>query len=201
MFYALFDKIVAELTEMAALLKELSFQSNIDKQAEIIAKLKDAEKRNDDMVANVFNELSRNFITPFDREDVHALATSLDDISDNMYIAAKKLLLYRVNPVTPEIQKMAELIVASCIQVQKLVNELKNMKNMKQMTEAITMIKALESQSDDVFDSAVGQFYNDDAINAKELIKRKEIFSKMESVTDKCEDAANTVESIIIKYA
>ena len=200
-FYSLFDKWAAEIKGMGSNLRDLSFESNIDNRAEIIAKLKDSEKKNDVLASSIFNELSGNFITPFDREDIHALATSLDDISDNIFIASKKMLLYQFNPVTPEIQKMADLILESCHQVERAVNELKNMKNLKVMTEAITLIKEIESRSDDVFDAAIARFYSDDSIDAKEMIKRKEIFSKLESVSDKCEDAANTVESIIIKYA
>lgn len=200
-FYSLFDKLAAEIRGMAVNLKDLSFESSMDKRAEILAKLKDSEKKNDITSASIFNELSGNFITPFDREDIHALATSLDDISDNIFIASKKMLLYQFDPVTPEIQKMSDLILESCVQVQRAINELKNMKNMKVMTEAITLIKEIESSSDDVFDAAIARFYNDDEIDAKEMIKRKEIFSKLESVSDKCEDAANTIESILIKYA
>ena len=85
--------------------------------------------------------------------------------------------------------------------VSKAVIELKNMKNMRLMTDSIAIIKEIESQSDDVFDGAVQYLYSSPEVDAKELIKRKEIYSKLESVTDKCEDAANVVESIIVKYA
>ena len=149
----------------------------------------------------MFTELGKNFITPFDREDIHLLATALDDIADNIFTAAKKMHLYSIDPTQTEIQKMAELISSSVAQVGIAVTELKNMKNMRQMTDAIAIIKEIESQSDDVFDAAVQSLFNDANIDAKELIKRKEVFSKLESVSDKCEDAANVVESIIVKYA
>jgi uncharacterized protein len=200
-FYDLFDKVVNEVNAMAQLLKNLSHESTYEIQTKILSDLKTKEKINDVHVATIFNELGRNFITPFDREDVHSLATALDDISDNIYTAAKKLVLYKVNPTEQEFQKMAELIYDCCQQVSKAVTELKNMKNMRQMTDAIAIIKEIEAQSDDVFDGAIQYLYNAPEVDAKELIKRKEIFSKLESVTDKCEDAANVVESIIVKYA
>ncbi len=200
-FYDLFEKVVLEINAMAELLKDLSYEPNYDNQTKIIASLREKEKNNDVHVANLFTELGKNFITPFDREDVHALATALDDISDNIFSAAKKLVLYRVNPTETEFQKMAELIVDCCLQVRKAVIEIKNMNNMRLMTDAIAIIKEIESQSDDVFDGAIQYLYNSTDVDAKELIKRKEIYSKMESVTDKCEDAANVVESIIVKYA
>jgi uncharacterized protein Yka (UPF0111/DUF47 family) len=200
-FYDLFEKVVNEVFQMAEVLKELSHETTSDNQARHVAILRDKEKINDVHVSTIFNELSRNFITPFDREDIHQLATSLDDISDNIFTAAKKIHLYSVNPNQPEIQKMAALICDSCAQVKIAVSELKNMKNMRGMTDAIAIIKEIESQSDDVFDGVIQQLYASPEVDAKELIKRREIYSKLESVTDKCEDAANVVESILIKYA
>jgi uncharacterized protein len=200
-FYDLFDKMSSELLEMSDVLKQLTYETNTDEQAKYVQILRDKEKINDVHVANLFNELGKNFITPFDREDVHLLATALDDISDNIYTAAKKIHLYRVNPNEPEIQKMASLICDACQQVYKAVTELKNMKNMRLMTDAIAIIREIENQSDDVFDGIIQHLYLSPDVDAKELIKRKEIYSKLETVSDKCEDAANVVESIIIKYA
>jgi predicted phosphate transport protein (TIGR00153 family) len=191
----------SELLEMSDVLKQLTYETNTDEQAKYVQILRDKEKINDVHVANLFNELGKNFITPFDREDVHSLATALDDISDNIYTAAKKIHLHRVNPNEPEIQKMASLICDSCKQVHKAVTELKNMKNMRLMTDAIAIIREIENQCDDVFDGIIQHLYLSPEIDAKELIKRKEIYSKLETVSDKCEDAANVMESIIVKYA
>lgn len=200
-FYNLFEQVVHELNVMADTLKQLSYETNYENQVKLVGILREKEKANDVLVATLFTELGKNFITPFDREDVHSLATALDDISDNIFTAAKKITLYKVNPTEPEFQKMAELICDCCMHVSKAVIELKNMKNMRLMTDSIAIIKEIESQSDDVFDSAVQYLYSSPEVDAKELIKRKEIYSKLESVTDKCEDAANVVESIIVKYA
>lgn len=200
-FYDLFEQVVLEVNAMAEILKQLSYEKNYEQQVKFVSMLKEKEKANDVLVANIFTELGKNFITPFDREDVHSLATSLDDISDNIFTAAKKITLYKVDPTEQEFQKMAELILECCKHVSKAVTELKNMKNMRMMTDAIAIIKEIESQSDDVFDGALQYLYSSPEVDAKELIKKREIFSKLESVTDKCEDAANVVESILVKYA
>ena len=200
-FYDLFEQVVHEVNAMAEVLKQLSHETAYEQQVKLVSVLRDKEKANDVLVANIFTELGKNFITPFDREDIHALATALDDISDNIFTAAKKITLYKVNPTESEFQKMSELICDCCIHVSKAVIELKNMQNMRMMTDAIAIIKEIESQSDDVFDGALQYLYNSPEVDAKELIKRREIYSKLESVTDKCEDAANVVESIIVKYA
>jgi uncharacterized protein Yka (UPF0111/DUF47 family) len=144
--------------------------------------------------------LGKNFITPFDREDIHYLANSLDDIADYIYASAKKINFYHVDPNDIGIQKMADLIALGCIQVHKAVTELRNMKNMRQITDALVAINSLENQADDIFDMSIERLFATEP-DAKEVIKKREIYQIMEIVTDKCEDAANVIESIIIKYA
>jgi uncharacterized protein Yka (UPF0111/DUF47 family) len=158
------------------------------------------EHINDDYTHRIFTELGKNFITPFDREDIHYLATSLDDIADYIYSSAKKINFYRVNPNDTGMQKMAELIASGCKQVHKAVTELRNMKNMRQITDALVAINSIENQADDVFDMSIERLFATEP-DAKEVIKKREIYQVMEIVTDKCEDAANVIESIIVKYA
>src|SRR5438045_9595770 len=98
------------------------------------------EHVNDDDTHNIFTELGKNFITPFDREDIHYLASALDDIADYIYAAAKKINFYRVNPNETCIKKMADLIAVGCVQVDKAVTELRNMKNMRLITDALVAI-------------------------------------------------------------
>jgi hypothetical protein len=144
--------------------------------------------------------LGRNFITPFDREDIHYLATSLDDIADTIYAAAKKINFYKVNPNDLGIQKLAEIIDQSAGLVKNAVIELRDMKNLRLVTESLVKINSLENQADDVFDMSIERLFETEP-DAKEVIKKREIYTVMEIATDKCEDAANVIESIIIKYA
>jgi len=148
----------------------------------------------------IFTELGRNFITPFDREDIHYLATSLDDICDYIFGTAKKLNFYKVNPSDQGIQKMAELIEQSSEQISLAVRELRNMRDMLKITEALVKVNSIENQADDIFDMSIDRLFETEP-DAKEVIKKREIYQVMEIVTDKCEDAANVIESIIIKYA
>jgi uncharacterized protein Yka (UPF0111/DUF47 family) len=144
--------------------------------------------------------LGRNFITPFDREDIHYLATSLDDIADYIYASAKKMIFYKVNTNDMGIQKLAEVIQLSAAEVRKAVIELRGMKNMKAVTESLVKVNCLENQADDLFDMSIERLFETEP-DAKEVIKKREIYQVMEIATDKCEDAANVIESIIIKYA
>jgi len=199
-FYELFEKIAENVSKSGNLLKQVINEPDYDKRSKLVQDLTDLEHDSDDLTHNVFTELSRNFITPFDREDIHYLATSLDDIVDYTYSAAKKINFYRINPNDTGFQKMAELIEQGTQHVKSAVAELRNMKKIRSITEALVKINSIENQADDVFDMSIEKLFNSD-IDAKEVIKKRDIYQVMETVTDKCEDAGNVIESIIIKYA
>lgn len=199
-FFHLFENVSETVTQMATKLKEVVHEKEFDKRAVLIREIEDLEHVNDDYTHRIFTELGRNFITPFDREDIHYLATALDDICDYIYASAKKINFYKVNPDDVGFQKMAELILSSCNEVQKAVSELRDMKNLRKITDAMVLINSVENQADDVFDMSIEKLFETEP-DAKEVIKKREIYQVMEIVTDKCEDAANVIESIIIKYA
>jgi uncharacterized protein len=199
-FYELFEKVAYNIEIMGSTLKAVVAEPDFDKRAALITKLEDLEHANDEFTHNLFTELGRNFITPFDREDIHYLATSLDDIADYIYAAGKKINFYRVNPNDTGMQKFAELIEQGAAQVKIAVVELRDMKNMRKITEALVKINSIENQADDVFDFSIEKLFATEP-DAKEVIKKREIYQVMEIVTDKCEDASNVIESIIIKYA
>lgn len=199
-FYSLFEQVAATVFKMGKALKEVVVEPDFDKRAALISKLEDMEHINDDFTHKIFTELGRNFITPFDREDIHHLASSLDDIADYIYSSAKKINFYRVNPNDAGIQKMADLIEQSSEQINIAVSELRNMTNMRKITDALVKVNSIENQADDIFDLSIDRLFETEP-DAKEVIKKREIYQVMELVTDKCEDAANVIESIIIKYA
>ncbi|HET9430098.1 MAG TPA: DUF47 family protein [Chitinophagaceae bacterium] len=199
-FYELFEQVAENVSKMGVVLSQVVAEPDFDRRASLITQLEDLEHSNDELTHSVFTELGRNFITPFDREDIHYLATSLDDIADYIYAAGKKINFYRVNPNDMGMQKFAELIEQSARQVQIAVKELRNMKNMRQITEALVKINSIENQADDIFDMSIERLFATES-DAKEVIKKREIYQVMEIVTDKCEDASNVIESIIIKYA
>src|ERR1700709_56218 len=199
-FYQLFEGVAEELIKMGDKLKDVVNEPDFDKRAQLIQEIEDMEHVNDDYTHNIFTELGRNFITPFDREDIHYLASALDDICDYIYATAKKINFYRVNPNDTGIQKLADLIVDGTIQIGLAMNELRNMRDMRKITDALVKINSIENQADDVFDMSIEQLFEHEP-DAKEVIKKREIYQVMETVTDKCEDAANVIETIIIKYA
>ncbi len=199
-FYNLFENVTQVLEKMGEKLKQVVNEPDFDIRAKYIKELEDMEHVNDDLTHQIFTELGKNFITPFDREDIHYLASALDDIADYIYASAKKINFYHVNPDDIGIKKMADLIAVGCVQVHKAVTELRNMKDMRKITDALVAINSIENQGDDIFDMSIERLFATEP-DAKEVIKKREIYQVMEVVTDKCEDAANVIESIIIKYS
>jgi uncharacterized protein Yka (UPF0111/DUF47 family) len=199
-FYSLFEEVADSVARMGVLLKEVVSEPDFDKRAVLISQLEVQEHINDEFTHRIFTELSRNFITPFDREDIHYLASALDDICDYIYSAAKKINFYKVNPNDIGIRKMADLIEQGSGQIRNAVKELRNMRDMRKITDALVKVNSIENQADDIFDMSIDRLFETEP-DAKEVIKKREIYQVMEIVTDKCEDATNVIESIIIKYA
>ncbi|MFL5740065.1 MAG: DUF47 domain-containing protein [Flavisolibacter sp.] len=199
-FYELFEKSADNVKQMGYLLTQVIGEPDFDKRQGIITKMEDVEHANDELTHLLFTELGRNFITPFDREDIHYLASALDDVADYIFATSKKINFYRVNPNDIGMQKLAEIILQSCTEVRKAVGELRNMKDMRLITESLVKINSLENEADDIFDMSIERLFATEP-DAKEVIKKREIYQVMETATDKCEDAANVIESIIVKYA
>ncbi|PWT78950.1 MAG: DUF47 domain-containing protein [Bacteroidetes bacterium] len=199
-FYSLFEEVADNVAKMGKLMKDVVGEPDIDKRAAVVSQVEDQEHVNDDLTHKIFTELGRNFITPFDREDIHYLASALDDICDYIYAASKKINFYKINPNDPGIQKMADLIDQGTEQIRAALKELRNMRDMRKITDALVRVNSIENQADDIFDLSIDRLFETEP-DAKEVIKKREIYQVMEIVTDKCEDAANVIESIIIKYA
>ena len=154
-FYQLFENVSEVLVKMGEKLRDVVNEPDFEQRGKLIKEVEDMEHINDDFTHQIFTELGKNFITPFDREDIHYLATSLDDIADYIYASAKKINFYHVDPNDIGIKKMADLIALGCTQVHKAVTELRNMKNMRQITDALVAINSIENQGDDIFDMSI----------------------------------------------
>ncbi len=200
MFYDLFESTANTVEEMGKILKELVFTDAHEQRASLFSKIEDLEHKNDNETHHLLTELSRNFITPFDREDIHSLALALDDICDGIYASSKRMVLYNVDLTDKGIRKLTDLIESGTVEVKKAVYALRNKKDLKTLTEALVKINSLENQADDVYDHCIQQLF-DFETEAKVVIKKREIYQMMEKTTDELEDVANVIESIIIKYS
>ncbi|ATL47070.1 phosphate transport regulator [Chitinophaga caeni] len=199
-FYSLFEDVAANLEEMGKVLTELVAASDPAVRKDKVNLIERLEHKNDDLTHRIFVELGQNFITPFDREDIHYLAATLDDVADYIHGSAKRIDIYKVTEINDNIRKLADLILQGVQELGRAIPELRNMQNMRVITDACVRINSLENRADDIYDRAIADLFDRES-NAAELIKMREIYQALEIATDKCEDSANVIETIIIKYA
>jgi len=199
-FFSLFEKATANLIEISNALVEMVNTSSIVRRKELIREIERLEHVGDSITHETFRELSANFITPFDREDIHALISAIDDIADYIHGSSKRIDIYKLEKMTPSIIKLAELIQKSSEELHNAVAELRNMKNINKIKEACVRINSIENHADDIFDMEIAKLFEEEK-NAIEIIKMKEVLYALETATDMCEDAANVLESILVKNA
>ncbi|MGZ4048291.1 MAG: DUF47 domain-containing protein [Bacteroidia bacterium] len=197
-FYLLFEKATANATQTSKVMVELVSTSSLEKRKELFREIERLEHVGDGITHDTFNELSSNFITPFDREDIHNLVSAIDDIVDYIHGASKRMELYKVESMTPAIIKLSELILKGSEELQIAVSELRNLKNVSKIKEATVRINSIENHADDIFDMAIAKLFEEEK-NAVEVIKMKDVLSMLETATDKCEVAANVINTILIK--
>ena len=199
-FFELFEKASANATATAKVLVELVTANSPEKRKELVREIERLEHIGDSITHETFNELSSNFITPFDREDINALVVAVDDIVDFIHGASKRMDLYKIENMTPAIIKLSELIQKAAEELEHAVLELRNMKNITKIKEACVRINSIENHADDIFDMAIAKLFEEEK-NAVEVIKMKDILAILEIATDKCEDAANVISTILVKNA
>ena len=194
-FYDMFAEMSANLTEGARLMVEILGDFNDIPSR--VQKLKDIEHRGDAMTHDVITKLNQTFITPFDREDIHKLASSIDDVLDFLNSAGDRLVMYKIQSAPPEAKNLAELVVKQCEELHKAV---KNLEKHDHVLKHCVEIKRLENEADTVSRRAIGRLFDQER-DPIALIKLKELYEVLETATDKAEDAANVLESVVLKSA
>jgi len=159
--------------------------------------LNELEHQCDALVHKVSLQLARSFVTPIDREDIHALSAYLDDILDYIQASAVKMATYQVHKPTEPAFELARLIREVTVVLEKAVEKLVQLQD---ISEQRREVKRIEKQADRVHRGAVAELFRNEK-DAIELIKWKEIYKSLETVTDKCEDVMDVLEGIVIKYA
>jgi uncharacterized protein len=199
-FFPLFEQATQNLIKASKVLNEMVTTPVSDRRKELIKEIEHLEHTGDNITHMIFNELSRNFITPFDREDIHALTSAIDDVLDFIHGSSKRIELYRVEVLDESVIKLAEIILKGSLELNVAVVNLKDMKNLDAIKESCVKINSLENEADDVFNRSIASLFETEK-DAIQIIKIKELLSALETATDKCEDAANVIQSILIKYA
>lgn len=198
-FFPLFEQAAANLILLAETLHEAINVPKSERE-EYFRKIEDLEAKIEEITHTTHLELSRNFITPFDREDIHNLIKSIDNVADYMHGAASRMRLYQVEKITKSIRKLTEINLEACQLIGIAVKELKDMKNLKAISDACKKINKLESKADNVFDKAVADIFENET-DAKNIIKYKEVLSALESASDKCKSVSNVLESLVVKHS
>jgi hypothetical protein len=195
-FFHLFDKQASLAVEAAHFLNELCQSGNFDDAN--TQKMRDIEHEGDILTHEIIDTLNRTFITPFDREDIHSLASELDDVVDLIHSITTRMRLYQLTTVNEDLIQFADIIEQSARALAKAINGLKEIKRPRPILDYCIEINRLENVGDALRESVIGKLVNDtkDPIY---IIKWKEIYEVAEIALDKCEDVANIVESIIVK--
>ncbi len=199
-FYPSFKQASSNLVNVSEVLVQLMSAENWDDKMKHISKIKELEKRGDDITHQMFDMLNSSFITPFDREDIQSLVSSIDDVVDHINGSAQRYLLYKPKENPSEFVKFAELINDGAKSLQMAIEHIDEIKHPEKINNACIHVNEIENLADDVYHLAISQLFEKET-NTIELIKKKEIFQELEKATDKLEDASDVIKSIMIKQA
>jgi hypothetical protein len=199
-FYAMFNEAAVYCIEASVELNNLFNSNSIDELKATRKKIKAIEKKGDEVATQVFNALNNTFITPFDREDIHQLANTLDDVVDLMYSVSGKVEFYRLTVFSSYMKDMVAEIQRGCVQIQTAVNGLENFKSTDKTLRACKDLNKLESRVDEFFHLGLSSLFDNEK-DAIELIKQKDILINIEKIANKIEDVSDVVKTIMVKYS
>ncbi|HEX5270775.1 MAG TPA: DUF47 family protein [Gemmataceae bacterium] len=195
-FFDMFDEAAAVMTRASA--KFLSLMTEFTDLAARSNELKHLETTCDQVVERIIQALDRSFITPFDREDIHSLATSIDDVLDNMEETAYRLAAFRIDRPTEPAVAMARIVQECTLHLEYAIRHIRDMRNVEDVQGHLKEITRLENEADNIYrDSDSALFANPPDILM--LIKWRELYSWLEETVDACKDAALVISEIIIK--
>ncbi len=198
-FYKLFEEMTRLLLKASISLKKLP-DADAATTHTLVKEIENLEHEADEVTHNIFGELNATFVTPFDREDIHELASSLDDVMDFINGSASRLTLYNVKADSQYMRKLMEIIQKQVEVIGKGVSFLRDFKDSTSLQEVLEQINEFENEADSVFELAVADLFENEK-DVITIIKKKEIYVGLETATDRCEDVSNVLESILIKHA
>jgi len=197
-FYAMFEKAVHNIADATDELKKLPVAQPHERES-IIARITDFEHAGDQITHDIFDSLNRTFVTPFDSEDIHLLTSELDDILDNIDGSARRSALYKIERYPTDMCKLIDTLHASVRELETGIPLLRNFRNAAELRRCIERVNELENEADLIFTRGISQLFEDEK-NPVDIIKLKEVFVSLETATDKCEDVADVLETLLIKH-
>ncbi len=197
-FFVLFEESAKNAAEVAQQLKQMLYTwENSEKYVEKIIEL---EHTGDRVAHEIIALVHRTFVTPFDREDIALLAHSLDDIVDFIEASADAMNLYKIEKPTARSKELADIIVQTTEEVYRAMSDLRQRVDLKKILQRSVEINRLENMADKVYREALAELFQDSR-DIPYIIKWREIYEYMETATDRCEDVANVLEGVALKYS
>ncbi len=198
-FHELFEQDVENLAQGSQALCDLLQAPSAVERGRLVKEVERLEHRGDDITHQIFRELGATFITPFDREDISGMATTFDNILDQIDRAATCIELYRITEFGDAVRDLAEVIQRSVGELQRAIPHLRDRRVPDVIRAACVRVNAYENQADAIFHRALGRLFQEEK-DPIHLIKERELLAMLEAATDRCEDAAVLIENVLIKY-
>jgi predicted phosphate transport protein (TIGR00153 family) len=192
-FFALFKKQAAVVREGCHELHEM--MTKFDRLEARAARLKEIEHQGDLITHEVFERLNRTFITPLEREDIHDLASGLDDVLDSVEAIGSRVVLFNVKESRPQAVQLTSILDECGQQIEQAVGHLQDFKGLMSFT---IELNRLENQADVISRHVVADLFSGKH-EVMDILRWKELYGRLESATDQCEDVANTIEAIVLK--
>ena len=199
-FFTLLEESAQNLVQAAEVMKKIALTKNKSEIEALVNRIHDHEHDGDTVTHKIFSELNSTFVTPLDREDIHTLASALDDILDHMDGSAGRFVLYKLKSWPPKMAQLADILRLSINELHHGVSLLRNIQQFDELQKVFLKVNEYENAADAVFEQAVAELFDKEK-SPIQIIKLKEIYVGLETATDKCEDAANVLEGIVIKHA
>lgn len=200
-FFPILRNLSDVIYNASVLLEESVTNYSQDNKENYYKKIKEEEKKGDQISTKVFDELNSTFITPFDREDIHALADRMDDVIDRINSTSKRIMLYNPKDMPASAIELAHQLVEGAIILQKAIDDLTHIrKNAGNLKGRMIELNIMENKADDIYNQFLINLFENEK-NAIEVIKLKEIMSEMERATDIAESVGKIIQTIIVKYA
>lgn len=194
-FFDLFEEQTAQLIRAVECLRDLKEDCDLKKHSR---KIKEIEHDADGIAHKILSSLNKTFITPIDREDINLLAHNIDDVIDEIERTVNRMNIYKIDPIPSEIFQIMELIYKASQEVAKGIRELRDPKKRDQVLKYCEIINFIENEADDILRYIISKLFDEEK-DPIMIIKLKEIYESLESVTDRCEDVANVLETIVVK--
>jgi predicted phosphate transport protein (TIGR00153 family) len=202
-FYTMFQKAAENTSDAATCLYEffMKFSSKSPGFQDEARKIKDLEHNGDQITHQTIEMLNRTFVTPIDREDIYLLITKMDDIIDLIDGSASRIQTYKINELTEEAIAFAQILKRAGDILKHSIHSMRNIRDYKEIIKHCVEIHTIENEGDQLLQQAMINLFEKEKHDPIKVIKWKEIYQNLESATDRCEDVANIIEGIVLKYA